>query len=35
VIGAQGLRGLSAFKTLGSVSRKVSEYASCPVLLVR
>lgn len=35
VIGAQGLRGLSTFKTLGSVSRKVSEYASCPVLLVR
>lgn len=35
VIGSQGLRGLSTFKTLGSVSRKVSEYATCPVLIVR
>ena len=35
VIGAQGLSGLSTFKILGSVSRKVSEYATCPVLLVR
>jgi len=35
VIGSQGLHGIGKFKTLGSVSRKVSEYANCPVLLVR
>ena len=35
VIGSQGLHGIGKFKTLGSVSRRVSEYASCPVLLVR
>ncbi|MDX1595406.1 MAG: universal stress protein [Nitrosopumilaceae archaeon] len=35
VMGAQGLSGLSTFKILGSTSRKVSEYATCPVLLVR
>jgi nucleotide-binding universal stress UspA family protein len=35
VIGSQGLYGIEKLKTLGSVSRKVSEHASCPVLLVR
>lgn len=35
VIGSQGLHGIGKFKTLGSVSRKISEYATCPVLLVR
>ena len=35
IIGSQGLHGIGKFKTLGSVSRRISEYASCPVLLVR
>ena len=35
VIGSQGLHGLSRIKTLGSVSRKVSELADCAVLIVR
>lgn len=35
VIGSQGLRGISRIKSLGSVSRKVSELAHCPVLIVR
>ena len=35
VIGSQGLHGVGKLKTLGSVSRKVSELASCPVLIVR
>ena len=35
VIGSQGLHGLEKFKTLGSISRRISEYASCPVLIVR
>ena len=35
VIGSQGLHGIEKFKTLGSVSRRVSEYAGCPVLIVR
>ena len=35
VIGSQGLHGIEKLKTLGSVSRKVSEHATCPVLLVR
>lgn len=35
VIGSQGLHGISKIKTLGSVSRKVSELAHCPVLIVR
>ncbi|CAE6487570.1 MAG: universal stress protein [Candidatus Nitrosotenuis sp.] len=35
VIGSQGLHGISKIKSLGSVSRKVSEFASCPVLIVR
>ncbi|PIW31719.1 MAG: universal stress protein [Nitrosopumilales archaeon CG15_BIG_FIL_POST_REV_8_21_14_020_37_12] len=35
IMGSQGLHGIGKIKTLGSVSRKVSEQASCPVLLVR
>ena len=34
VIGNIGLSGLSKVKALGSVSRSVSERASCPVLIV-
>ncbi|AIC14605.1 universal stress protein [Nitrososphaera viennensis] len=34
VIGNVGLSGISKLKTLGSVSRGVSERASCPVLIV-
>jgi nucleotide-binding universal stress UspA family protein len=34
-IGSQGLHGISRIKSLGSVSRKVSELADCPVLIVR
>ena len=35
VIGSHGLHGIGKLKTLGSVSRKVSEQAKCPVLLIR
>jgi nucleotide-binding universal stress UspA family protein len=35
VIGSQGLHGIGKIKSLGSVSRKVSEHATCPVLIVR
>jgi nucleotide-binding universal stress UspA family protein len=34
IIGNVGLKGTTKIKTLGSVSRRVSEVASCPVLLV-
>lgn len=34
VIGNVGLSGISKVKALGSVSRSVSESASCPVLIV-
>lgn len=34
VIGSKGLSGLSRLKALGSVSRKISEVADCPVLIV-
>jgi len=34
IIGNVGLRGISRIRALGSVSRRVSEMASCPVLLV-
>jgi len=34
IMGNVGLRGISRIKALGSVSRRVSEMASCPVLLV-
>ena len=35
VIGSQGLHGISKLKSLGSTSRKVSEFAHCPVMIVR
>lgn len=35
VIGSQGLHGIGRIKSLGSTSRKVSELANCPVLIVR
>ncbi|EPA05643.1 universal stress protein [Candidatus Nitrosarchaeum limnium] len=35
VIGSQGLHGVEKLMTLGSVSRRVSEQAKCPVLLVK
>jgi len=35
IIGSQGLSGFSKLKALGSVSRKISELADCPVLIVR
>ena len=35
VIGSHGLHGIGKLKTLGSVSRRVSESAKCPVLIVR
>jgi nucleotide-binding universal stress UspA family protein len=34
VMGSQGLGGIKKIKVLGSVSRKVSENAQCPVMLV-
>ncbi len=34
VIGSQGLSGFSRLKALGSVSRKISEIANCPVMIV-
>lgn len=35
IIGSVGLHGLGKLKTLGSVSRRVSENAKCPVLIIR
>ena len=35
VIGSKGLSGVSKIMTLGSVSRKISELAKCPVIIVR
>jgi nucleotide-binding universal stress UspA family protein len=35
IIGSRGLHGIGKLKVLGSVSRRVSEQAKCPVLLVR
>jgi nucleotide-binding universal stress UspA family protein len=35
VIGSAGIAGIRKIMVLGSVSRKVSELASCPVLIVR
>jgi nucleotide-binding universal stress UspA family protein len=34
VVGNVGLSGISRVKTLGSVSRSISERARCPVLIV-
>lgn len=35
VLGSQGLHGMQKLKILGSTSRKISELANCPVLIVR
>lgn len=35
VIGSRGLSGVSKIMALGSVSRKISEDANCPVLIIR
>ena len=35
IIGSRGLSGISKVITLGSVSRKISELAKCPVVIVR
>ena len=35
IIGSKGLSGVSKIMTLGSVSRKISELAKCPVVIVR
>jgi nucleotide-binding universal stress UspA family protein len=35
VMGSVGLTGIKKLKVMGSVSRKVSEHVSCPVLIVR
>lgn len=34
VLGSQGLHGLNKIRAMGSVSRKISELANCPVMLV-
>ena len=34
IIGSQGLKGIEKLKVLGSTSRKVSELAKCPVMIV-
>jgi len=35
VMGSQGLTGFGKLKALGSVSRKISELAECPVMIIR
>ena len=35
IIGSKGLSGVSKIKTIGSVSRKISELANCPIIIVR
>jgi nucleotide-binding universal stress UspA family protein len=35
IIGSHGLHGIGKLKTLGSISRRVSENAKCPVLIIR
>ena len=35
IIGSKGLSGVSKIMTLGSASRKISELAKCPVIIVR
>ena len=35
IIGSHGLHGIGKLKTLGSVSRRISENAKCPVLIIR
>ncbi|MDE1769261.1 MAG: universal stress protein [Thaumarchaeota archaeon] len=35
IIGSKGLSGVSKIMSLGSISRKISELANCPVVIVR
>lgn len=35
IIGSRGLSGVSKIRTLGSISRKISELAKCPIVIVR
>ncbi len=35
IMGSKGLTGISKIMALGSVSRKISELAKCPVMIVR
>ena len=35
VMGSHGLSGFNKIKALGSVSRRISEIASCPVMIIR
>lgn len=35
VIGSRGLSGIGKIMTLGSVSRKISEEANCPIMIIR
>lgn len=35
IMGSQGLRGMKKLTALGSVSRRVSEEAKCPVMIIR
>ena len=35
VIGSQGLHGMKKFTAIGSVSRRISEEAKCPVMIIR
>jgi nucleotide-binding universal stress UspA family protein len=35
ILGSQGLRGMKKLTALGSVSRRVSEEAKCPVMIIR
>ena len=35
VIGSQGLHGIKKITAIGSVSRRVSEEAKCPVMIIR
>ena len=35
IMGSQGLRGIKKLAALGSVSRRVSEEAKCPVMIIR
>lgn len=35
IMGSNGLYGLAKIKTLGSVSRKVSESVQCPIVIIR
>lgn len=34
IMGSQGRHGIGKLRTLGSVSRKVTELATCPVMIV-